>query len=239
MTRVCAIENLEASRQLPIDTHQSQIEKRQSETLTNTSFLPVVIVPDIEKEREIEAAACNNILVNGDFESNTAWTGVANTAGAIYNVIPNGSSSGLNDPLIYSTRPRGGSRSGRVGSSSVNGYWNELLQAVKLPSNVTSLTLTYWRFLDTSEPSTSVAYDKFSVVVETDKGIEIVSPQRIDNTSAGRGVWVQHSLAVPNATRYSNQTVWVSVKGNLDGNRPSSLYIDDVALNVCAMSVER
>jgi hypothetical protein len=121
----------------------------------------------------------------------------------------------------------------------VNGYWNELLQAVKLPSNVTSLTLTYWRFLDTSEPSTSVAYDKFSVVVETDKGIEIVSPQRIDNTSAGRGVWVQHSLAVPNATRYSNQTVWVSVKGNLDGNRPSSLYIDDVALNVCAMSVER
>jgi murein DD-endopeptidase MepM/ murein hydrolase activator NlpD len=239
MTRVCAIENVHASRQLPIDHHQSQIENRQTETLSNTSFLPVVIVPDIEKEREIEAAACNNVLVNGDFESNTAWTGVANTASAIYNVIPNGSSSGLNDPLVYSSRPRSGARSGRVGSSSVNGYWNELLQAVKLPSNVTSLTLTYWRFLDTSEPSTSVAYDKFSVVVETDKGIEIGSPQRIDNTSAGRGVWVQQSLAVPNATRYSNQTVWVSVKGNLDGNRPTSLFIDDAVLNVCAMSVER
>lgn len=182
------------------------------------------------------AVTCSNVIQNAGFEdaANLIWTGIANTSSTIYNVIAGGSNSGVNDPLIYTTHPRTGARSGRIGSNSVNGYWNELVQTAQMPANVTSAALTYWRYLDTQETSTTTAYDIFRAGVETDKGIETMTPQQIDNRSAGRGQWVQETVAVPNATVLSNQKVWLSFKAQLDGNRPSALYVDDVALTVCA-----
>lgn len=201
------------------------------------AYIPLAIhEPEpLEKDLALQAT-CTNRLLNGDFEdtASSVWTGVANTAATIYNVIPNGANTGVADPLIYTTRPRSGSRSGRVGALNINGYWNELLQAVQLPANVTGVTLNFWRYLDTQETSTTAAYDVFRVVLETERGIEIVAPLQIDNRSAGRGQWVQETLSLPNPHRYSGQKIWVSFKGQLDGNRPTALYIDDVELNVCA-----
>ena len=204
----------------------------------SASFLPLVAneVPAEDKDLVLQAVTCSNALLNAGFEdsANPVWTGVANTSGTIYNVLAGGSNSGVNDPLIYTTRPRSGASSGRVGSPNVNSYWNELVQTAQLPANVTSATLTYWRFLDTRETSTSTAFDVFRVGIETDKGIEVMAPQQIDNRSAGRVQWIQETLIVPNASALSNQRVWLSFKGRLDGNLPSALYIDDAALNVCA-----
>ncbi|MCS6846250.1 MAG: M23 family metallopeptidase [Anaerolineae bacterium] len=205
--------------------------------LNQQIYLPLAIHEPEPMEKDLALqATCTNRLLNGDFEdaASPAWTGVANTAATIYNVIPNGANSGVADPLIYTTRPRSGSRSGRIGSPNVNGYWNELLQAVQLPANVTNVTLTFWRYLDTQETSTTAAYDVFRVVLETERGVEIVAPLQIDNRSAGRGQWVQETLSLPNPHRYSGQKIWVSFKGQLDGNRPTALYVDDVELNVCA-----
>lgn len=204
---------------------------------TQNAYLPIIVhePSQIEKHLALQAA-CSNLLLNGGFEdaSSSAWTGVANTSATIYNVIPGGANSGTADPLIYTTRPRTGARSGRVGSPNVKGYWNELLQTVQLPTNTLSVMLTYWRYLDTQETSTTIAYDTFRIALETEKGIEIVTPQQIDNRSSGRGQWVRETLALPNASAYSNQKLWVSFKGTLDSSLPSALYVDDVALDVCA-----
>jgi hypothetical protein len=224
-----------AAEETPI---QAMAVMTTPQILPPASFLPVVAneVPAIDKDMELQAVSCSNVLLNTGFEdtANPVWTGIANTGGTIYNVLPAGSNSGVSDPLIYTTRPRTGSRSGRIGSPNVNSYWNELLQTAQLPANVTSATLTYWRFLDTRETSTTTAYDIFRISLETDKGIEVMTPKQIDNRNAGRGQWVQETMNVPNASALSNQKVWVSFKARLDGNSPSALYIDDVVLNVCA-----
>ena len=211
--------------------------------ITTSVYLPVLIglenLPDDANapEKLVFAPVCRDHVVNGDFEASATsalpWTGIANTSSTIYNVIPGASGSGLNDPLLYSNRARSGLRSGRVGSANVNGYWNELVQTVKLPAGVTSVTLSYWRFLD-SVDSTTAAKDSFSAGLETDKGIEIVTPQRFTNASAGRGSWVQQSLSLPNAADYAGQSLWLSFKGRTDGSGPTSLYLDDIQLIVCA-----
>lgn len=206
--------------------------------LTPAAYLPIAVT-GVESDDKDEALAvvCRDAVANGGFEdaANPIWTGVANTASTIYNVLPDGGPSGVADPLIYTARPRTGARSGRIGATAVNGYWNELLQTVQLPSNVISVTLTYWRYLDTQETSTTTAYDVFRVGLETEKGIQVVGPRQIDNRSAGRGQWVQEALSVPNAVAHSNQKLWVTFKGTLDGNLPSALYVDDVAVEVCAL----
>ena len=194
-------------------------EAQSTQAVSRVAFLPVLT--------RAPGVVCADALGNGNFESalpGRPWVGVANTTSAI-----------VNDAFIYTTRPRTGARSGRVGSPTLNSYWNEMLQTVQLPAAVISISLTYWRYLDTDETSTTVVYDRFSAGVETQQGIEIVTPQRIDNTSAGRGTWVQHTLNVPNSSLYSGQRVWVSFKANTDSNLPSSLYVDDAQLVVCAL----
>ncbi len=196
---------------------------------STTVFLPWVEKPEqeVDKPAALAALACANVLANGDFEAalpGRPWTGVANSRSAVYN-----------DPLISGTRARTGSRSGRVGSPSVNYYWNELIQTVQLPSNVVSVELSYWHYLDTTETSTTRVYDVFRAGLETDEGIEIVTPQQVDNTSSGRRTWVQKTLSLPNASAYSGRKLWVTFKGTTDGNRPSSLYVDDAQLTVCRL----
>ena len=190
--------------------------------VTYTLFLPA-IVPG---EPGQLAPTCNDVIRNGNFDGTSTgrpWTGVANTPSAVY--APT---------LLSSTRAHSGAQSGRVGSPSVNSFWNEMIQTVPLPGGVTSVTLVYWRFLDTTETSTTKVYDSFSAGLETEKGIQIVTPQQINNTSAGRGQWVKSTLALPNPAAYSRQRLWVTFKGRTDSNLPSSLYVDDVQLTVCA-----
>ena len=229
---------LAAAAETPIQAMDVLTTPEPSPAFPPASFLPLIAneTPVEDKEVTLLAATCSNVLLNAGFEDtvNPIWTGIANTSGTIYNVLPGGSNSGVNDPLIYTTRPRTGARSGRIGSPNVNSYWNELLQTAQMPANVTSATLTYWRFLNTTETSTTTVFDVFRIGLETEKGIEVMPPQQIDNRSAGRGQWVQETVSVPNAGTLSNQKVWVSFKGRLDGNLPSALYVDDVVLNVCA-----
>ena len=108
-----------------------------------------------------------------------------------------------------------------------------MLQTALVPTDAVTITLSFWRYLETSETSSSAAYDVFRYGLETDKGIEVIAPRRIDNTSAGRDRWVQESVTLSDARPYAGKNLWISFKGATDGNRPSSLYLDDVALMAC------
>jgi hypothetical protein len=209
----------------PLTPYSDGVTAAVAATGVSTQTITVPVQSPTGTQQLQVAVACADVARNGNFETSPArpWTGVANTRGVIYN-----------DPLVSSARARNGSWSGRVGSPTVNSYWNELLQTVQLPKNVTSITLVYWRNLATTETSLTKAYDIFTAGIETEQGIQIVTPQRIDNTSSGRNAWVQGTLAVPGASAYSGQRLWVSFKGTTDSNLPSSLYVDDVQLIVCA-----
>ncbi len=199
----------------PLDT-----KTNRPQTLTYTAFLPDIMGP------LPPAVQCSNIVANGDFEGvapGHPWTGVANTTASVYV-----------EPFISTARAHGGAKSGRVGSSSLNNVWNEMIQTVQMPAGVVSATLTYWHYLDTTETSLTTVYDRFSVGIETEQGIQIVAPQQIDNTSSGRGAWVQETIDLPNPSAYSAQRLWLSFKAATDSNLPSSLYVDDVSFAVCA-----
>jgi hypothetical protein len=206
------------------------VAQTATEPTTHTLYLPAIVPGEVPQEQVTATpeavAGCRDVLRNGDFDTSSTgrpWTGVANTSSTVY--APS---------FLSNVRAHSGAQSGRVGSPSVNSMWNEILQTVALPAGVTSVTLSYWRFLDTTETSTTKAYDIFSAGLETEKGIEIVTPQRIDNTSSGRGQWVKSTLSLSNPAAYSSQRLWVSFKGRTDSNLPSSLYLDDVQLTVCA-----
>ena len=171
------------------------------------------------------AASCVNLARDGGFESGrlgVGWAAIANTSSKVYT-----------DPAIYKLRPRTGSYGAWLGASNLNSVWNELVQTVQLPAKVTSVQLRYWRYLETAETDRTRVYDRFTIGLETDKGIQIVTPQQIDNTSTGRNTWVQQSFDLPNAANYSGQKLWATFKATTDSNRPSSLYVDDVELIVC------
>ncbi|MCX6018686.1 MAG: M23 family metallopeptidase [Chloroflexi bacterium] len=182
-----------------------------------------VLLPLVQRE---PAIACANVLVNSNFEAEAGWAGLANTEVTVYSTT-----------AYSAVHVHGGARSGRVGSPEVNGYWSEILQTVQMPAEVVSATLTVWRYLDTAEISTRTVYDAFRIGLETDGGVELVPPLRIDNAGAGRGEWVRTDIPI-DVARLSGRGVWVTIKGATDSTLPSSLYVDDVELIVCGRSSE-
>jgi hypothetical protein len=172
------------------------------------------------------ASTCTNLARDGGFESGrlgVGWAAISNTSGKLYA-----------DPAIYTLRPHTGAYGAWLGANNLTSVWNELVQTVQLPPTVSSVQVRYWRYLETTETDRTKVFDRFTIGLETDKGIQIMTPQQIDNTSAGRGVWVQQTLDLPNAANYAGQKLWVSFKATTDGNQPSSLYVDDVELLVCS-----
>jgi len=167
--------------------------------------------------------ACANVLRNGGFEEDAEWAGIANTARAVYD-----------EPVYTAEHARSGARSGRVGSPTIDGYWNEFVQTAAIPAGTTRLTLRFWRRLETRETSTSRVYDAFRVGVESERGVEAIAPLRIDNASPGRREWVQEELHLADAAALAGRSVWVTFKGATDDTLSSSLYVDDVELEACS-----
>jgi hypothetical protein len=134
---------------------------------------------------------------------------------------------------VWLGRPHSGGYGAWLGADNLNNVWNDLVQTIHLPPQVTSVQLRYWRYLETAETDRTRALDRFTAGLETEKGIQIVTPHQIDNTSSGRNSWVQQTLDLPNAATYSGQRLWASFKATTNGSLPSSLYLDDVELIVC------
>jgi hypothetical protein len=201
-----------------------------SRVLTETLILPMVIASDATRQAATQLKAvvtCAEAIQNGNFEAQTPgrpWTGVANL-----------SFSRTAETFIASTRAHDGKQSARIGSPTRGNYWSEVIQTVELPKRTTSVTLTYWRFLDMPAASGARAADSFTVGIESEQGIQIVVPQMIDATTAGRGAWVKSTLTLPNAGAYAGKRIWVTFKGRTGARSPATLYIDDVQLSICAV----
>ncbi|EWS99719.1 peptidase [Intrasporangium oryzae NRRL B-24470] len=144
-------------------------------------------------------------VVNGGFESGqTGWTG---TSGPITN---------------NTGRPaHSGSWKLWLGGNGTTASEYEQ-QTITVPSTATSPTLTYWLRLDTSETTTTTAYDKATVSLN---GTTVKS---YSNLSTPKASYFQVSVDL---TAYKGTSVTVKFAATEDSSLQTSFVFDDVATN--------
>ena len=147
-----------------------------------------------------------NKVSNGGFESGTApWTV---TAGVIDN----------------STSPY----PARTGSWKAwfNGYGtthtDTASQSVTIPAGCTSYTLTFYLRINSSETTTTIAYDRFTVQLGT---ATLATYSNLnENTS--------YQVRTFNVAAYAGQTLTLKFTGTEDASLQTSFVVDDVSLQV-------
>ncbi|HEY2354779.1 MAG TPA: hypothetical protein VGH79_07785 [Gaiellaceae bacterium] len=146
-------------------------------------------------------------ITNPGFESGT--TGWASTSG----VIGQYGSSG--EPTH-----------GGTWDAWLDGYGtthtDTLSQSVTIPSGCANYTLSFWLHIDTSETTTTVAYDKLTVTLGS------TTLATYSNLNKGTG-YTQRSF---NVSGFAGQTVTLKFTGAEDSSLQTSFVIDDTALNV-------
>ncbi|MGR6318658.1 M28 family peptidase [Micromonospora soli] len=145
------------------------------------------------------------LIGNGSFESGTApWTA---TAGVI---------------TSSSSQPA------RTGSYKawLDGYGSShtdtLSQSVNIPAGCASYTLAFWLHIDTSETTTSTAYDRLTVQVGS------TTLATYSNLNAASG-YLPRTF---NLAAYAGQTVTLKWTGVEDASLQTSFVVDDVTLQV-------
>ncbi|MBO9521900.1 MAG: M4 family metallopeptidase [Nocardioidaceae bacterium] len=151
----------------------------------------------------------SQLLLNPGFESGAvSWTG---TAGPITN---------------NTGRPaRTGTWKMWLGGNGVTATENEA-QSVTIPASATSATLTFWIRIDSSETTTSVAYDTAKVQIVNGATTSTLATYSNLNKN---GTYVQKSFDV---SAYKGKTVSVKFLMSEDSSLQTSFVVDDTALTV-------
>lgn len=101
-------------------------------------------------------------------------------------------------------------------------------QTVTIPSTATSATLSFWIRIDSSESTTSIAYDKFYVQVSTNGGSSYTTLATYSNLNKN-STYVQKSFDL---SAYRGLSVRVRFYATEDSSLQTSFVVDDTALNV-------
>ncbi|NUP46130.1 MAG: hypothetical protein HOW97_02270 [Catenulispora sp.] len=101
-------------------------------------------------------------------------------------------------------------------------------QSVTIPAACTSATLSFYLHVDTSETTTSTAYDKLTVQVLNSSGTVLGTLATFSNLNANSG-YTAHSY---NLSSYLGKTVTLKFTGTEDSSLQTSFVLDDNALNV-------
>src|SRR5579885_550499 len=155
-----------------------------------------------------------NLVVNPGFESGHAsWH--------------ESSANGLE--LVDPTNPHGGTY-----SAYLCGYDNcndQIWQTVTLPASFTSVTFSYWLYIDTSEMTTTTCYDNFVARLRTGSGATIATVQKQCNLNAHG--WTKFTFTVTSQlSAYKGQTIQVYFQGTTDFFLATDFFVDDVSLVV-------
>ncbi|GAP66722.1 protease [Mizugakiibacter sediminis] len=132
------------------------------------------------------------------------------------------------------------SNSSCSGETAHNGSWfawldgygsthtDTVSQTVTIPAGKTSATLQYYLHVDTSETTTSTAYDKLYVRVYSTSGTLLKTLATYSNLNHNSGYAVHsNSLAA-----YIGQTVVIKFTGTEDTSLQTSFVLDDITLTV-------
>ncbi|GAA1969293.1 alkaline phosphatase family protein [Catenulispora subtropica] len=107
-------------------------------------------------------------------------------------------------------------------------HTDTLSQTVTVPTTCTTATFSFFLHIDTSETTTTTAYDKLNVQVLNSSGTVLATLATYSNLNAASG-YVSHSF---NLNSYIGQTITLKFTGTEDSSLQTSFVVDDTALTV-------
>lgn len=158
----------------------------------------------------VTSGSGSELIVNGGFESgSTGWTA---TSGVI------GTSTSSEPAYAGSYRAYHNGR-GRT-------YTDSSFQTVTIPSSIASATLTFYLHIDSSETTTSTAYDTFKVQVRNSAGSVLATLATWSNLNKASG----YSQKTFDLSSYKGQTIQIYFVGSEDSVNQTSFVVDNVSL---------
>ena len=103
-----------------------------------------------------------------------------------------------------------------------------IYQTKTIPSTATSATLSFWVRIDSTETTTSIAYDTLRVQISTNGGSTYTTLATYSNLNKN-STYVQKSFDL---TAYKGLSVRVRLYATEDSSLQTSFVVDDTALNV-------
>jgi kumamolisin len=107
-------------------------------------------------------------------------------------------------------------------------HTDTLYQEVSIPLGATAATLSFWQHIETSEKTTTTAYDTLKIQVRSSSGLVLGTLATFSNLNARSG-YTQVSYDLRS---YKGQTIQIYLIGAEDSSLPTSFVIDDFALIV-------
>jgi hypothetical protein len=107
-------------------------------------------------------------------------------------------------------------------------HTDTVAQKVTIPSTCKTATFAFWLHIDTSETTTTTAFDKLSVQVLNSSGTVVGTLATYSNLNKASG-YAQHSFSLAS---YIGQTITLKFTGAEDSSLQTSFVVDDNALNV-------
>jgi hypothetical protein len=101
-------------------------------------------------------------------------------------------------------------------------------QAIAVPSGCTTYTASFWLHIDTSETTTTTAFDTLKVQVLNSSGTVLATLATFSNLNHATG-YTQHSYSL---AAYAGQTITLKLTGSEDVSLQTSFVLDDTAINV-------
>ncbi len=167
----------------------------------------------------ITIATTSNILLNGNFESgHINWVEYCSD-GSLNSIIASNAGSGNNGSSGYAV------------FGGFNGLTEYIYQDVAIPADATAATLSFYRYITTTESSTdTAAWDNLY--------LEVLNPA----TNATLATLASYSNANHNSAwtkstdfdllSYKGSTVRIKFRSTMDVSYPTTFNIDDVVFNV-------
>jgi len=134
-------------------------------------------------------------------------------------------SNGVSD-LVQEDRPFTGAYSLWFGGRDTAD--EEALQSFVLPHSTEGITLTFQRYVTTTETD-PIPYDIFEVVIENAAGVEVTPRLVTDNTAAQPDQWVPETIVLAGMQPLGGQRLKLSLKIATDASRPTSFFVDDLS----------
>jgi serine protease len=100
-------------------------------------------------------------------------------------------------------------------------HTDSISQAVTIPAGCTNTTVSFWLHIDTSETTTTTAFDKLTI---TANGTTIATFSNLNHASG----YTQHSYSLGS---FAGQAVTLKFTGTEDSSLQTSFVVDDTAVN--------
>ncbi|WP_416977514.1 M1 family aminopeptidase [Streptomyces sp. T028] len=173
--------------------------------LAATAALCLPATPATAAPEAAEACTPAQVVANGGFESGaTSWTQSSTS------VVTNSTGQSAHGGSYYAWLDGTGST-----------HTDTLSQSVTVPSGCAKATLTFWLHIDTTETTSSIAYDKLTAKIGS---TTLATYSNLDENTG----YVQKSFDV---SAFAGQTVTLAFTGTEDSSLQSSFVLDDIALD--------